>query len=265
MSAPVLASILARKRVEIARRERRAEAFASLAGRGPAPDARATLAALVRTAGAPVRVIAEIKRRSPSAGVIRPHVCGDVADLARGYAEAGAAAISVLADAPGFGGSVLDVRRAARAVSIPILFKEFVLSTVQLDAARAAGASLVLLLVRAMPRERLEALVREARTRGLVPLVEAAGAHELDAALRSGAPVVGVNARDLGTFELDLARAEAALTQVPAGTIAVLLSGVTAPGDVARVAGGRADAILVGTELMRSERPGERLRELLGR
>ncbi len=265
MSASVLTSILARKRAEVARRERRAERFAAFASRMPALDPLAALAALARPAGAPLRVIAEIKRQSPSAGVIRPRALGDVADLARAYAEAGAAAVSVLADGPGFGGSVLDVRRAAGAVSIPILFKEFVLSPVQLDAARAAGASLVLLLVRALPPERLVELVRAADARGLVPLVEAAGAHELDAALRSGARVVGVNARDLGTFALDLAAAEAALSGVPPGTIAVLLSGVTGAADVTRLAGGRADAILVGTGLMQSAHPGERLRALLRR
>lgn len=260
----VIDAILERKRREVARRERRAAAFAALAADAPPLDPARTLAALRRDDVGTVRIIAEIKRRSPSAGVIRPWARGDVGAIARGYAAAGAAAVSVLADGPGFGGSVLDVRRATRAVPCPILFKEFVVSAVQLDAARAAGASLALLLVRALPAAELAALVCGCEARGLVPLVEAAGVHELDAALASGAPLVGVNARDLGTFQLDLAGAERALERVPQGRVAVLLSGVTTRADLERAVGGRADAVLIGTELMRSADPGARLRDICG-
>lgn len=265
MSSSVIDAIVERKRREVVRRARRTTGFVRLAAAAaPTLDPARTLTALRRDDLGTLRIIAEIKRRSPSAGVIRPWARGDVASIARGYAAAGAAAVSVLADGPGFGGSVLDVRRAARAVSIPILFKEFVVSAVQLDAARAAGASLALLLVRALTPAELATLVRACQARGLVPLVEAAGAHELDAALASGAHAIGVNARDLATFQLDPAGAERALERVPPDRVAVLLSGVATRADLERAIRGRADAVLIGTELMRSEDPGARLRELCG-
>lgn len=255
-----LAAILARKAHEVERRRRHA---LPIAHRGEDRRERA-IEALRRPAGERPRVIAEIKRRSPSAGVIRPRARGDVAAIARGYESAGASAISVLADGPGFGGGVLDVRRAARAVSVPVLFKEFVLDPRQIDAASAAGASLVLLLVRALPGARLDEMIDAARARGLEPVVEAADAPELERALASRAIVVGVNARDLRSFAVDGGAAARALQEVPSGRIAVYMSGVGTSEDFARVAAGRADAVLIGTELMRAPDPGSRLREILG-
>lgn len=266
MDRPVstLDAILARKRHEIRRRERLLRTFAALADGTVLFDPSRTLSELRRPPGAPLRVVAEVKHSSPSAGVIRPRVSGDVARIARGYVSAGASAVSVLADGPGFAGSVLDVRRASRAVRVPVLFKDFVLSSVQLDVARAAGASMVLLLVRALEPHDLAALVAASLSRGLLPLVEAADAGEVDAALDAGARLVGVNARDLATFTLDVAAAEAALERMPEGRVAMLLSGVRTADDVKRIATTRADAILVGTELMSASDPAERLRELVG-
>lgn len=254
-----LGAILVRKEREVARRRRHAI---------PAPaeheDRRErAIAALRRPAGERPRVIAEIKRRSPSAGVIRARAQGDVAAIARAYEAAGASAVSVLADGPGFGGSVLDVRRAARAVSAPVLFKEFVLDPSQLDAARAAGASLVLLLVRALAGARLDAMIDEARARGLEPVVEAADAQELARALETRATIVGVNARDLRSFAVDGGAAARALQEVPSERVAVYMSGVGTSEDFARVAEGRADAVLIGTELMRAPDPGARLRAIV--
>lgn len=255
-----LTAILARKEREVERRRRHA--------RPVAPDAadrrERALAALRRPSGEPPRVIAEIKRRSPSAGVIRARALGEVAAIARAYESAGAAAVSVLADGPGFGGCVLDVRRAARAISVPVLFKEFVIDPSQLDAARAAGASLVLLLVRALPGASLDAMIDAARARGLEPVVEAADADELERALATAATVVGVNARDLRSFAIDGGAAARALQEVPSGRVAVYMSGVGTSEDFARVAAGRADAVLIGTELMRAPDPGARLRAILG-
>jgi indole-3-glycerol phosphate synthase len=210
-------------------------------------------------------VIAEIKRRSPSAGEIRRRERGDVAQLANAYVAGGAAAISVLCDNPGFGGCALDLRRAVRAVSVPvpILFKEFVLDEVQLDLARAAGASMALLIVRALTEARLHALVRAANERGLAPVVEAASAEEVRIALETGATIVGVNARDLGTFRVDKAAAVRALANIPTDRIAVHMSGVHSAADVRDLAAGRADAILVGESLMRAPDPTRKLRELL--
>ena len=254
-----LALILERKARENARRRRHVHALELT---GEDRGARA-IAALRRPAGAPPRILAEIKHASPSAGVLRPRAPGGVAAIARAYEEAGAAAISVLADAPGFLGTPLDVRRAVRAVSVPVLFKEFVLDEAQIALARAMGASMVLLLVRALDDARLAALVGAAHAAGLAPVVEAADAEELARALRTGASIVGVNARDLRSFSLDPERAAAALREVPEDRVAVYMSGVESPEGLARVAGGRADAVLVGTSLMRAPSPGAQLRALL--
>jgi indole-3-glycerol phosphate synthase len=195
--------------------------------------------------------------------VLRARAVGDVAAIARAYEAAGAAAVSVLADGPGFGGSVLDVRRAARTVSCPILFKEFVIHPTQLPYARASGASMVLLLVRALDDRALRAMIRDVRSSGMEPVVEAADRDELRRALDTEATIVGMNARDLRSFTLDPDAAAVALEEVPSGRVAVYMSGVGGPAELRSIASGRADAVLIGTELVRAADPGARLRELL--
>lgn len=256
----VLDGIVARKRAEIARRRQHARAIARLlADLTPAAvDPRW----LARDPGSLPHVIAEIKHRSPSAGLLRARRAGQVAEIARAYERAGARAVSVLADGPGFGGSILDVRRAARAVSCPVLFKEFVLDELQLDLAVLCGARLILLIVRALSDADLSRLIRACAERSLVPVVEAADDHELDRALDSGAAIVGMNARDLRTFAIDGDAAERALSRVPAGRVAIYMSGVEGPSDLARLARGRADAVLVGTSMMRAPDPGQQLAAL---
>lgn len=257
-----LTPILERKHREVVRRKRHAGRAVQLTAADPGRGALA-LEALRRPSGALPRVIAEIKRRSPSAGEIRRRERGDIAALARAYREGGASAVSVLCDGPGFGGSALDVRRAARASALPLLFKEFVLDEVQLELARAMGAHMVLLLVRALPGARLSALVEATLARGLSPVVEAADANELQAALATRATLIGVNARDLRTFRVDKSAAHRALAQIPAERIAIHMSGVHTAQDLADVASGRADAVLIGESLMRAEDPAAKLRELL--
>jgi indole-3-glycerol phosphate synthase len=257
----MLTPILERKASEIRRRHRHPVLDASgsrVRGLGAEHAQR-----LRRAPGEPLRFIAEIKFRSPSAGSIREKEVGSVARLAIEYERAGAAAVSVLADGPGFGGSPLDVRRAARATELPILFKEFVLDEAQLHLARAVGASLVLLLVRALEPDRLAELVRRARGVGLEPVVEAADATELRVALDTEATVIGVNARDLRSFRVDRRAALELVTAIPSSRIAVLMSGLSEPEHVRTAARSRADAVLVGEALMRAEQPGARLRELL--
>jgi indole-3-glycerol phosphate synthase len=210
-----------------------------------------------------LRVIAEIKRKSPSAGVLRPWAPGDAVALARAYVDGGAAAVSVLCDGPGFGGSPLDLRRVARTVTAPLLFKEFVLDEVQLELARDVGAHMALLLVRALPPERLHRLVEAALALGLAPLVEAADDTELDAALATRAVLIGVNARDLQTFRVDSTQAARAIARIPADRIAVHMSGIRTPRDFSEVAHGRADAVLIGEGLMRAVDPAAQLREFL--
>jgi indole-3-glycerol phosphate synthase len=195
--------------------------------------------------------------------VIRAWTAGGGRAIARGYVEGGAAAISVLCDRAGFGGSPLELRRIAREVTVPVLFKEFVLDPLQLALARAVGASMVLLLVRALPQAELERLVDGCRALGLEAVVEAADEAEVDRALATNARIVGVNARDLSTFRIDPALAARAIQKIPESRVAVYMSGVSSPDDLARVAEGRADAVLVGTSLMRAPDPGARLAELL--
>lgn len=261
-----LGEILARKRFEVERRKGHVHAVERLLETMPFdPDRGARAVAALRREGAALpRVIAEIKFASPSAGVIRTRSPGSVASIARSYVRNGAAAVSVLADRPGFAGSPLDVRRAASSVEAPVLFKEFVLDISQIRLARAVGASMVLLLVRALSERELGALSDAIRREGLEPVVEAADEAELEVAIASGATIVGVNARDLRTFRVDPAMAARAMERIPPDRIAVFMSGIRERADVDRVASTRADAVLVGEGLMRAEDPGAKLRALLG-
>jgi indole-3-glycerol phosphate synthase len=261
-----LTPILERKRREVARRQRHTGARGVVVTRTlAASEARWPLAhaALRRAPGKAPRVIAEIKRRSPSAGAIRPWSRGDVAGIARDYVAGGASAISVLCDRAGFGGSVLDLRRAARTVSTPLLFKEFVLEELQITLAARAGAHMVLLLVRALTREQLHRLCDAALRCGLAPVVEAADGDELERALETSATIIGVNARDLKTFKVDPQAAQRALQRIPPERIAVHMSGIHHADDYRAVAAGRADAVLIGESLMRAHKPADKLRELL--
>ncbi|MFW6050346.1 MAG: indole-3-glycerol-phosphate synthase [Myxococcota bacterium] len=260
-----LGQILERKGVEVRRRASYVRARPG-ALEDPSPGERGARAiqCLRRGDASLPRVIAEVKFRSPSAGVIRERRPGEGARIARAYEEGGAAAISVLADGPGFGGSVLEVRRVARAVSVPVLFKEFVLDPVQVRFARAAGASLVLLLVRVLSDRRLRELISVVREQGMEPVVEAADAAEVDRALETDATVVGVNARDLKSFRVDGKAAARCLQVVPEGRVAVYMSGVRAAEDLRALAPTRADAVLVGEALMRAGDPRAQLERWLG-
>jgi indole-3-glycerol phosphate synthase len=206
-----------------------------------------------------VAVIAEVKRRSPSAGTIREDL--DPAERAALYAEHGAAAISVLTDGPYFGGSIQDLRAAAQGASIPVLRKDFILDEVQILEARAAGAAAVLLIVRALG-SRLPALLRYAADLRLDALVEVHTAEELTTALEAGASIIGVNSRDLDTFEIDMETAWKIVAGVPAECIAVAESGMAGPQDVRRAAVAGADAVLIGTALSAAASPGGLLEEI---
>jgi indole-3-glycerol phosphate synthase len=209
-----------------------------------------------------VGVIAEVKRRSPSAGAIRDGL--DVAGHARAYQESGAVAVSVLTEATGFGGSVDDLRQVARAVDLPVLRKDFIVDELQVIETRAAGAAALLLIARILTPLRLAALTRTARDLGLAALVEVHTAGELESALAAGASAVGVNNRDLDEFSVDLAIAECLIPRVPAGIIAVAESGLETREDVGRMAEAGADAVLVGTALARLHDPRAALSALTG-
>lgn len=207
-----------------------------------------------------VAVIAEIKRRSPSAGMINAAL--DAPALARTYMDHDASAISVLTDEPFFGGSLADLREVAHSVECPVLRKDFILVEEQLLEARAAGAAAALLIVRALDQSTLARLITFARGIGLAALVEAHNALEVSRALDAGAEVVGVNSRDLDTFTVEVPRALALLARVPTGCVAVAESGVASRDDVARAAESGADAVLVGSALSGAANPGALLETL---
>jgi indole-3-glycerol phosphate synthase len=206
--------------------------------------------------------IAEIKRRSPSAGELRP--TADPAELAPAYERAGAAAVSVLVDER-FDGSFDDLRAARRASPVPLLAKGFFSTDEHLRTAKEAGADAALLILRDLDDGQTSALLATAGELGLDTLVEAHDAAELDRAVALGARVIGINARDLGTFEIDRAAQLALVARAPRDRVVVAESGIhtRAQGAAAELAG--ADAILVGSALMRAEDPAGKLAELLSR
>jgi indole-3-glycerol phosphate synthase len=260
-----LAAILERKRSEIGRRRaRRTPQYSAVEVGSVFSNTDWVCSALRRNQAERPKIIAEIKMRSPSAGIIRERTVGAVKAIARSYVDNGAAAVSVLCDGPGFGGTPLDVRRAAQAVSVPILFKEFVLDEIQIRLAKTMGAHLVLLLACALSPYELERLVGETIRLGLVPLVEVANSDELSVSLTTRAPIIGVNARDLRTFRVDAKAAKELVGLIPDDRIAVYMSGVSSSEDLIRIADTRADAVLVGESLMRAERPGQKLKDILG-
>ncbi len=201
-----------------------------------------------------VGVIAEIKRRSPGAGEIDPGL--DPVALSGSYEEAGAAAVSVLTDGPWFGGSLDDLRTLRRQRTIPLLRKDFIIDPLQLREARAAGADLVLLIVRILDPFLLADLRAMAHELGMTALVEVHDASEVECALAAGAELVGVNNRDLAHFGTDLARTERLAHAIPREVVLVSESGIGSAADVERAAAAGADAVLVGEALVRSPDPG---------
>lgn len=209
-----------------------------------------------------VGVIAEIKRRSPSAGAINPGL--DPLALARAYERGGAAAVSVLTEGPHFGGSLADLAEVGSAVRIPKLRKDFILDRVQLLEARVAGASAALLIVRALSQTELSSLIADAMALGLETLVEAHDASELTRALDAGAQIVGINARNLDNFSMDRDAALRLIEMIPPSIAAVAESGMSSVEDVERAASAGADAVLIGGALASAADP-EGLTHLLSR
>ena len=255
-----LSEILARKASEVAaRRAARPDREVEAACRDlPAPrDFRGALS----SRGGPTRVIAEVKRASPSAGAISARL--DAPAQARRYAEAGAAAISVLTDGPGFGGSLEDLSAARAAVVAPLLRKDFVIDGYQLLEARLHGADAALLIVAALPRDALRRLLEECDSLGLAALVEVHDEREVEIALAAGARIVGVNNRDLKTFVVDLAVSERILPALPESVKGVAESGVRSADDARRLRRVGAANLLVGEALVRAEDPGKLLKEMM--
>jgi len=249
----VLAEIVGTKQAEVdALARRRAELESAVADAPPVRDFAAALRA------DHVRVIAEIKRRSPSKGDLAPDL--DPVATARAYEAGGAACLSVLTDGPYFGGSGDDLIAARAATGIPVLRKDFTVDPLQIDEARAMGADAVLLIVAALDDAQLRDLHAHARGRGLAVLVEVHDAAELDRALAIDPHIIGVNARDLSTFAEDLSTGEQMIATIPAGTIAVAESAIRRVDDAERMAAAGFDAVLVGEALVRADDPAALVR-----
>jgi indole-3-glycerol phosphate synthase len=214
----------------------------------------------LRNGGSPA-VIAEVKRASPSAGAIRD---ADPAGQARAYEDAGAAAISVLTEPRHFDGSALDLQAARRAVGLPLLRKDFLVHPSQVIESRAVGADAVLLIPAAVTDPELKALLATAADLGLAALVEVSGDEDLTRALDTDAELIGVNARDLESLEVDLDRALGLLRRIPDDRLAVAESGLSTRAHVERAVDAGARAVLIGEALMRANDPAAKLRELRG-
>jgi len=217
------------------------------AAKAPAP--RGFLAALRARRREPVGLIAEVKKASPSKGIIRPDF--DPRAIARAYERAGADCLSVLTDRAHFQGGADVLKRVRETAALPILRKDFIIDEAQVYEARAIGADAVLLIAAILPPARLAALQAEARALGMDVLVEVHDEAELEAALEADADMIGINNRDLRTFATDLAVTEKLIGRIPDTVLKVSESGIASPDDIARVAAAGADAVLVGEHFMR--------------
>ncbi len=254
-----LSTIVAAKKEEV-RRAAAAVPIEDLRARADArTDLRPFSAALCADG---VRIIAEIKRASPSKGILHPDL--DPAVFARAYEAGGAAAVSVLTDASFFKGGPADLQAARGACRLPVLRKDFVLEPYQVFESKAMGADAVLLIVRILSEERLAMLIDLCRRLFLDALVEVHSEEDLAAATRAGAKIVGINNRDLSTFETDIERAMALAPRFHPGQIPVAASGIESRKDVQRNLAAGIRCFLIGESLVRDADPEARLRALIG-
>jgi indole-3-glycerol phosphate synthase len=267
----VLARILHSTREELQRRKREvpehalqqrlAQSVSAEAGhpaRTSKPASRGLRDAIAQPG---ISVIAEFKRRSPSAGTLRE--AADLQEVVGAYERGGASALSVLTEGPNFGGSLDDLRAARELCQLPILRKDFIVDEYQLLEARAAGADAVLLIVAALDAESLTRLHERAIALGLDVLVEVHDRGEVDRALGAGARLIGVNNRDLRDFSVDLARTTTLRSAIPDGVAVVSESGIAEAGQLRSLEAEGVDAVLVGESLMREADPARALRELI--
>lgn len=254
----VLDEILAGVREDVAARQQQVtlEELRDAAASLPPPRDAYTI---LRAPG--VGVIAEVKRSSPSKGQLAE--IPDPADLAKEYAAGGARCVSVLTEGRWFGGSVDDLRAVRAAVDIPVLRKDFVVSSYQVHEARALGADLVLLIVAALDQNTLCGLLDRVESLGMTALVEVHTEEEADRAIEAGARVIGVNARNLATLEVDRSVFERIAPGLPNDIVKIAESGVRGPHDLIRYAAAGADAVLVGEGLVTQKSPRDAVAELV--
>jgi len=267
----ILEKILQTKRTEItharatvgeaALQRQAAERLAEDPPRGFARAIQAKVAQAAADLQAPPAVIAEVKKASPSKGVIRPDF--DPVAFARSYEKGGATCLSVLTDQQYFQGHDDFLRQARASVSLPVLRKDFIVTPYQIHEARAHGADLVLLIVAALEQPALVSLLERVRSLGMEALVEAHSRLEVLRALEAGASVIGVNARDLTTLEVDRHTIEQVIDVIPEDVVAVAESGVSNAHDVFEYAKWGADAVLVGEALVTSGNPLESIRDMV--
>lgn len=247
----ILNQIIEHKRAEIAERKSICSLSglqAEIPGTPPRPDFREAIRS------EPMGLIAEVKRRSPSAGVIRDPF--DPADIAVSYAENRASAVSCLLDQKYFGGGDADFSAVRNAIDLPMLYKEFVVDSWQIVHAKVMGASAVLLIAGALSDEELESFMREIRSLGLLPLVEVHDREEMQRAIQTGADCIGINNRNLKTFATTLDTTYELAAMAPAGSTLISESGIKTPEDVVLLRQAGAHAILVGESLLRAPDPG---------
>ena len=254
----VLDDILVDVRADLAARQRMAPLEQVKEAARLAPSPRDVMAALRRRG---VCVIAEVKRSSPSKGALA--AIADPAALAVDYEAGGASVISVLTEGRRFGGSLADLAAVRDAVNVPVLRKDFIVSSYQLWEARAYGADLVLLIVAALEQNALVSLVERAASIGLVPLVEVHTEEELDRAIAAGAQVIGVNARNLATLAVDRTIFARLAPRIPADLVKIAESGVRGPHDLLAYAAAGADAVLVGESLVVGKDPRSAVADLV--
>ena len=255
----VLGEIVAHKREELGERRRRAP-LAEVRGRAAAADPPRPFLAALR--GPRIRLIAEVKGASPSAGTIRPAF--DPAEIARRYEVGGAAAISVLTDARYFGGADAHLAAVRQAVGLPVLRKDFVVDPYQIYEARSIGADAALLIAAVLPAAALADLQALAQELGMAALVEVHTDDELEAALPARPALVGINNRNLNTLQTSLEVSRRLRPRIPGGVTVVAESGIEERAQVEELERLGVHAVLVGTALMRAPDPAVRVREFLG-
>lgn len=257
----ILDTIVENKRKEIERAEERVSESTLRQRLAQAPPVRDFLAAVARDG--PVRLIAEVKKASPSRGVIRDEF--DPVTIGRTYQQHGAACISVLTDPSYFQGSLADLEQVRRHVDLPVLRKDFVIAPYQLYEARVAGADAVLLIAECLDDRNLGDLHQLALRLGMTPLVELYRPENLPRVVEIGAKLIGINNRDLQTFQVDLTHTLRLLPQIPGDRLVVAESGIRTRQDVQRLERAGVQAVLVGEALMRRPDIGQAVDELLGR
>ena len=254
----VLDEIIDGVRADLAERQARVSLDELKEAAARAPQAKDGVAALK---GENVAVICEVKRSSPSKGALA--AIADPAALAADYEAGGAAAISVLTERRRFGGSLADLAAVRARVDVPLLRKDFVVTSYQLWEARAHGADLVLLIVAALDQPALVSLVERAVSIGLTPLVEAHDEEEVRRAVDAGARIIGINARDLRTLQVDRGTFARVAPEIPDGIVRVAESGVRGPHDLIAYANDGADAVLVGESLVTGRNPRAAVADLV--